>query len=242
MHESDGRQSATKGLSDRLRQWIATDLAPGAQLPSEPELASGHGVSRSSIREALKALEQDGLVYSVRGRGRFVSPMGTVSVDRPVTRYESTTAMLESLGFSITTAVLDVQEAQADERAAELLDLAPGAPVIALTRLRVSGDRPLVFSQNIVPRMALPGPIRYRDWSASLTAALEAHGHHLATSAARITASALPVDLAGKYHLEGLDPWLLIEETSFTRAGDRMLYSRDYHRGDLIGFNVLRTS
>lgn len=242
VQESDGRQSATRGLSDRLRQWITSDLAPGAQLPSEPELASSHGVSRSSIREALKALEQDGLVYSVRGRGRFVSPMGTVSVDRPVTRYESTTAMLESLGFSVTTAVLEVQETQADGRAAELLDLAPGTPVIALTRLRVSEDRPLVFSQNIVPRHALPGPVRYRDWSASLTAALAAHGHHLTTSAARITAVALPAELADRYHLTGLDPWLLIEETSFTRDGHRVLYSRDYHRGDLIGFNVLRTS
>jgi GntR family transcriptional regulator len=242
VQEPGGRDSATKGLSDRLRQLITTGLVPGDRLPSEPELAVQHGVSRSSIREALKALEQDGLVYSVRGRGRFVSPMGSVSVERPVTRYESTTAMLESLGFAVTTVVLDVQEARAEPRVAEMLDLAVADPVIALTRLRVSGDQPLVFSQNMLPRDALPGPVRYRDWSVSLTSALAAHGHHLTSSAARITAATLPAEPAARYHLEGLDPWLLIEETSFTRDGHRVLYSRDYHRGDLIGFNVLRTS
>lgn len=242
MQEAGGRDSATKGLSDRLRRLITTDLAPGDRLPSEPELAARHGVSRSTIREALKALEQDGLVYSVRGRGRFVSPMGSVSVERPVTRYESTTTMLESLGFTVTTVVLDVREAQAEPRAAEMLDLPAGSPVIALTRLRVAEDQPLVFSQNVLTRDALPGPVRYRDWSVSLTSALAAHGHHLTSSAARITAATLPADIAARHHLDGLDPWLLIEETSFTRDGHRVLYSRDYHRGDLIGFNVLRTS
>lgn len=231
---------ATRGLLERLRQLVSAELAPGEQLPSEPELASQHGVSRSSIREALKALEQDGLVYSIRGRGRFVSPLGSVSVERPITRYESTTSMLESLGFVVTTAVLEVSLSRAEGRAAEMLGLAEGAPVIELTRLRSAADRPLVLSRNTVPGDVLPGPVRHRDWSASLTEALAAHGRLPVSSAARITAANLPADVAERYHLAGLDPWLLIEETSFTTEGRRVLYSRDYHRGDLIGFNVLR--
>lgn len=237
-----GRAPATKGLAERFRQLINQNLAPGDQLPSEPELATEHGVSRSSVREALKALEQDGLVYSIRGRGRFVSPMGTVSVERPITRYESTTTMLEALGFAVTTVVLDVREGTCGDRAAELLDIPVGAPVIELTRLRVWEDQPLVFSQNTVVRDALPGPIRHRNWSVPLTNALAAHGHRLTSSAARITAANLPADVAERHQLSGMDPWLLIEETSFTQAGGRVLYSLDYHRGDLIGFNVLRRS
>jgi len=237
-----GRTPGTKGLAERLRQLISRDLAAGDRLPSEPELAAEYGVSRSSVREALKALEQDGLVYSVHGRGRFVSPIGMVSVERPISRYESTTAMLEALGFEITTVVLDVREAPCNDRAAELLDIPAGTPVIELTRLRLCRDQPLVFSQNTVVREALPGPVRYRDWSVALTSALAAHGHLLVSSAARITAATLPADLAERHQLAGLDPWLLIEETSFTQAGERVLYSLDYHRGDLIGFNVLRRS
>lgn len=237
-----GRSPATKGLLDRLRGVVAEEYSPGDRLPSELELASQHGVSRSSVREALKVLEQDGLLYSVRGKGRFVSPMRSVSVERPITRYESTTAMLEALGFRLTTVVLDVEEAEATERVADLLDLAVGDPVIRLIRLRVSDETPLVLSRNVLPRDVLPGPILHRDWSISLTSALAAHGHRLTSSAARITAATLPADLATRHRLEGMDPWLMIEETSLTSEGRRVLYSVDYHRGDLIGFNVLRTS
>lgn len=233
---------ATKGLPERLHKLVTESLRPGDQLPSEPELAATFGVSRSSVRESLKALEQDGLVYSVHGRGRFVSPMGAVSVDRPITRYESTTSMLESLGFSVTTVVLEVKETTASQRVAEMLDTSPDAPVIELTRLRIADDQPLVLSCNTILREALPGPIRFRDWSIPLTSALAAYGHELTSSAARITSVNLPASLAERFNVDGLDPWLLIEETSFTRQAARVLYSQDYHRGDLIGFNVLRRS
>ncbi|MCB0912230.1 MAG: GntR family transcriptional regulator, partial [Propionibacteriaceae bacterium] len=183
-----------------------------------------------------------GLLYSVRGKGRFVSSAGSLSVERPISRYESTSSMLEELGFRVTTVVLEVTEVTASGRPAELLGLKEGVPIIELTRLRLADDEPLVFSRNVMPRAALPGPIRHRDWSASLTAALAAHGHELTSSMARITASSLPKSIAEQYQLGGFDPWLLIEETSFTTEGEPTLYSRDYHRGDLIGFNVLRTS
>ena len=155
--------TATRGLLERLHQLVSTELAPGDQLPSEPELASSNGVSRSSIREALKALEQDGLVYSIRGKGRFVSPLGSVSVERPITRYESTDMMLASLGFEVETAVLDVGEGQAEGRVAEMLGLPVGAPVVELIRLRSAGGQPLVLSLNTLPGDVLPGPARHRD-------------------------------------------------------------------------------
>lgn len=237
-----GDDPATGSLLARLSGVVAKELRPGDQLPSELELARRFEVSRSTIREALKGLERDGLVYSVRGRGRFVSPMGSLSVDRPITRYESSTMMMGALGYDVTTIVLEVGEAEASARAAELLELSPGDPVIRLTRLHVAGDVPLVLSENILPRDRLPGPIRHRDWSASLTGALAAHGHQPVSSLARIAAAALPEPTASRYSLAGWDPWLLIEETSLTVSGERVLYSLDYHRGDLIGFNVLRNS
>lgn len=233
---------ATKGVQERLQKLITESLKPGDQLPSEPELAATYGVSRSSVRETLKVLEQDGLVYSVHGRGRFVSPMGAVSVDRPITRYESTTSMLQSLGFPVTTVVLEVKEAAASDRAAEMLDIPPSSPVIELIRLRVTDEQPLVLSCNTIVRDALPGPIRFRDWSIPVTEALAAYGQELTASAARITSVNMPSELAEGFNVGGLDPWLLVEETSFTREGARVLYSLDYHRGDLIGFNVLRRS
>jgi GntR family transcriptional regulator len=241
-HEAVGRSkgSMTSHVHGLLTRLIGTELKPGDQLPSEPELSARYSVSRSTIREVLKQLEQDGLVYAVQGRGRFVSALGAFSVERPVTRYESLTDMLDSLGYKVTTIVLDVREVEAPPRVAQLLDLDAGEKVIQLTRLRLNGEDPLVFNLNMVRRDALPGPLTYRDWASSLVSALEAHGHFIESSAARISASNLPPEFVDRYNLSGLDPWLAIEETCITRDGVRVLYACDYHRGDLIAFNVLR--
>ncbi|RVX44924.1 regulatory GntR family protein [Nonomuraea polychroma] len=48
------------------------ELAPGSTLPSESQLRRTHGVSRSTVRQALVVLEREGLIVSEHGRGRFV--------------------------------------------------------------------------------------------------------------------------------------------------------------------------
>lgn len=228
-------------LQEDILALIATDhLKPGDKLPTEGELSAHFEVARSTVREALKRLEQDGLVHAVQGHGRFLSAIGALRVERPITKYESITSMLESLGYIVTNAVLSVDEAEASDAEAAALDLEPGDPVIHLTRLRFGNDEPMVFSINTIRRDALPGPISHRDWGGAVTTALEGHGHHITSSVARISAANLPDGVEERHNLAGLGPWLLVSETCLTRAGQRVLFAEDYHRGDEFAFNVLR--
>jgi GntR family transcriptional regulator len=233
--------SSPAGLLRQLRDLIAQDrLLPGDQLPPESSLATRFGVSRTKAREALKLLEQEGLVHAVQGRGRFVSPLGSLRVERPMTVYESITEMLANRGYEVSTQVLTVEEAGCEQPVADALDLSVGDPIIRLTRLRIVDDEPLVFSINAIPRDRLPGPIDFRDWSGSLTAALEAHGSRIVSSAARVSATNLGRADAERYNLSRFDPWLLVEESCITDSGSRVLHALDYHRGSAIAFNVLR--
>src|SRR5207248_1176666 len=52
---------------------VKGDLKPGDQLPAERELAQRFGVSRTAVREAVKALREKGLVEAYSGRGTFVT-------------------------------------------------------------------------------------------------------------------------------------------------------------------------
>ncbi|WP_218003809.1 GntR family transcriptional regulator [Herbiconiux solani] len=228
-------------LKDDLLDMIASEgIGPGDQLPTEPELADRFSASRSTVREALKLLEQDGLVNAIQGRGRFLSALGSMTIERPVTIYESITEMLEGLGYAVTNVVLGVSEDVADAHVAHELGLEVGDPVIRLVRLRLGNDEPMVFSINIIRRDSLPGPLEYRDWGVSVTGALEGHGHSIVSSIARISATNLPAEYAGKHELQKYDPWLLVEETCLTRDGQRVLYALDYHRSSEIAFNVIR--
>jgi len=235
----NSRESTAERLRDEILRML-DGLVPGDQLPTEQKLAETIGVSRPNIREALKLLENEGVVRAVQGKGRFLSAIGGLRVERPVTKYESITEMLENLGYRVTNLVLDISEGEASEIEARALHLAPGAPVLRIVRLRCGDDEPLVFGIDTVPREMLPGPVAYRDWSGSLTKQLEYHGNAIESSLARISAANLPEKYAQRFNLTELDPWLLVEEICISSNGERAIFAVDYHRGSEIAFNVLR--
>ena len=59
---------------------VKGDLKPGDQLPAERELAQRFGVSRTAVREAVKALREKGLVEAYSGRGTFITDATTQAV------------------------------------------------------------------------------------------------------------------------------------------------------------------
>jgi GntR family transcriptional regulator len=225
---------------DLLRFMDEQQLGPGDQAPTEAQASQMFGVSRSTAREALRLLEQDGVITVVHGRGRFLSAAGTLRVERPISKFESVTEMLEALGYEPKSAVLSVEQAPASAQEASDLSIAADDPVIRLFRLRFTDDEALIYSVDVIPRDFLPGPIAHRDWSGSLTTALAAQGHAIVSSVARLRAVNLPREVEDRYSLHDLGPWLLIEETCVSRSGQKVLYAQDYHRGDQMAFNVIR--
>lgn len=59
---------------------VKGNLRPGDQLPAERELAQRFGVSRTAVREAVKALREKGLVEAYSGRGTFITDGTTQAV------------------------------------------------------------------------------------------------------------------------------------------------------------------
>jgi DNA-binding FadR family transcriptional regulator len=88
-----GRISVQKSyevLADKLRQTIIDGgLAEGVRLPTERELVSQTGLSRGSVREALRKLEVEGLVKTRLGRlgGNIVSRPGAESMAHVITQF-----------------------------------------------------------------------------------------------------------------------------------------------------------
>jgi GntR family transcriptional regulator len=232
-------------MSARVRDQLielfaARHMGPGDRVPSEAEIAELCGVGRSTAREALKLLEQDGIVLVERGRGRFLSSLSALQVDRPVTRFESVTSLLSALGYQAQTLVLSVTENEPSDAEREALQLSEDAIVIRLERLRTRDNEPLVYTLETLARDCIAGPVKHVNWAGSLTDLLAAQGYLMVSSAARLQAQELPQDVEEKYQLAGFGPWLLISETVVTAAGRPILRSEDYHRGSMFAFNVLR--
>jgi GntR family transcriptional regulator, transcriptional repressor for pyruvate dehydrogenase complex len=97
---------------------LAGELKPGDQLPAERELAQRFGVSRTAVREAVKALREKGLVEAFSGRGTFITD-GTSQ------------AMRQSLDL-----MMKISQPDGGVHLAEMrLILEPGIAALAATRV-----------------------------------------------------------------------------------------------------------
>ena len=235
------RRPLSVQVRDRLEDAIRDGaLRPGERLPGEHELAERLSVGRSTLREALRLLEQDGMVEVRHGKGRFVSALATLRAERPVTEFESVTEMLSGLGYSVSNRVLRIEETRATVEQTHALGLPPGSPVIVLERLRMHGEDPLIYSLNVIDRTIVPGAIADHDWSSSVIELLAKLGFKVVSSAATIRAAALPETAAVAMSGLAEGSWLCITETCVTDEGRPVLHAVDYHRGDIFAFHVVR--
>lgn len=235
-------QSMVMRLRDAVREMLDdSGLGPGDQIPSETELAHRFSVARGTVREALKLLEQDGLIDVQHGRGRFMSATSRLSVGRPVTQFESVTEMLAALGYETENKVIGIAVARAPAAEATALELEKGAEVVRLQRLRLHQNKALVISENVFSvRLLGDAPLDERAFEGSLALWMAERGHQLGSSAADIQAVACPASVARRREVDATQPWLLITERVLDQRGAPVLLSKDYHRGDSFTFHFLR--
>lgn len=227
-------------VRDEIRALIdERNLGPGDQLPGEAELAALFSVARTTVREALKLLEQDGLIDVRHGLGRFVAPE---TVQWPITRLESVTEMLGAMGSPVTNRVISVGIEPATEDEAAALRRPAGSPVVRLERVRSIDGRPVIYSIDVLDGSIFGGDPSGFDWSGSLRSLLDERGAGMASSIAQLRAVLLPHGVPAALGEDARAPWLLMIQTHFTAEGRPVLYSHDYHRGDAFTFNVLRRS
>lgn len=135
-------------VAQELQRLIAAgEMAPGSRLDAEIELADQLGVSRPTMRRAIQYLVDRGLVVRKRG-------VGTQVVRSQVSRPLDLTSLHDDLartGRVPTTRVLGVENVPADEQVAAELDLAPGADVLSIRRLRSAEGEPLALMTNYLP-------------------------------------------------------------------------------------------
>lgn len=236
----DSRTLAVQ-LRDRIADLIKDKgLRPGDRLPTEAELTQRFKISRPALREALKLLEQDDVINVEHGRGRFVSALSAVQVDRPITVFESVTDMARHYGYRTVNKVLSISEEAPDACVAESLRLGPTDRVIRIERIRLHEDEPILYCIDYMPRSLIEGRLYDIDWSGSLMQLMEEYGNRPRMSAASVSAVMLPDDIVERHGLKDFGPALLITETCFNAAGAPVNYAIDYHRGSHFSFSLVR--
>lgn len=123
------------------------DLGVGSLLPTEMELVGRYSVSRTTVRQAMQALEYDGYISRTPGKGTFVI---RTKLNRGMTRLTSFSEDMHARGESVTSTLLDFQNIQADEMIAEKLNVPKGSSIIYALRLRSANGIPVALNISYI--------------------------------------------------------------------------------------------
>jgi GntR family transcriptional regulator len=235
------RKTLTEIAQQELRQAITGGtFRPGSQIPTEAELCEMLGVSRTVVREALRVLEDDGLVTRRHGVGTFVR-------NHPILKNLNfnfgITEMIESAGLKPGTSHLAIQKETANKEKAEQLRVEPGTPLITVERVRTADGRPVVYSLDTMtasliqragfdPQLLLTASI-YNLLQTSL-------GQVIEYGIARLLPVTAPRHVVEKLQLPPNALALYIVQTDYSSNDEPLVYSCEYHLPDAFDFMVWR--
>ena len=122
---------------------------PGEVLPPEMSLVNQYGLSRATVRQAIKELEHEGLISRIQGKGTIVIREKS-SLNRGLSQLTSFTEDMKAQGFETTTKILDFEEIIPPHKIADSLKIPEDKPVIHINRLRIVNKTPVAINESYV--------------------------------------------------------------------------------------------
>jgi GntR family transcriptional regulator len=224
-------------IADAIR---GNKYPPGSQLPAELELMQLLGVSRTTLREALRTLEEQGSITRRRGLGTFVSER---SIVKDLSINFGITEMIRQAGFTPKTVQCEVRREAAGAKVAEHLEIPEGAPIFVVRRLRLATDTPIVWSDDRLPAAILDDhtPNESELKAQSLYDYLEKnHGIRIFQGTAVLRPIPAPKEVAEKLQVPRNSTILLISQTDSDETRRPIIFSEEYHLSDKITFLIQR--
>jgi len=214
-------------LRDRILQG---EWSHGAKIPSEEQLCKDYGVSRVTMRQAIRTLVDDGYLERGRGRGTFVREPTLTAGVRGLNSFSEE---MRALGLDPGGRVLSIEVVRAEEAVAERLDIEIDDSVVQIRRLRTGDGRPIGVQTSSLPAKRFPGLEREDLNDRSLYAVLaekygvwmtEAHETFWVAKVGKADADLLQVGrgaCAFRVERVAVDDTAAIEFTASLMRGDR---------------------
>lgn len=160
-------------LATILEQAIRQNAFSSKFLPPERELAKLLNVSRVTVSNALKQLEEKNLVIRQQGLGTQIN----IPFDYSLNQLSGFTKRMEDAGFVVTDQWLDKKKILVPYEIAKQLNIPENAEITYLHRVRLIDNRPISIESTYIPLTLLPDP---EDFTGSLYTRWEKQGIYVA--------------------------------------------------------------
>lgn len=225
-------------LQADLAHLIANTPA-GARLVSEPDLAKQMGVSRATLREAMRTFETQGLIRRRQGSGTYVVGKFQV-IDAGLEVLESLETMARRMNLAITVSDLNIEQVDADHKTAEGLCVEEGKRLTRVRRVMRADGRPVAYLVDFLPEDVLKPddlPVEFRG---SVLDFLVNRGIDLQVSRAAISATNATADVAKPLEIQRDDVLLKFESQLYDSKGRVLDFTVSYFIPGYFRFHVNR--
>ena len=226
-------------IAEDLREQIRLgQLAVGVALPSESQLCDHWKSSRGPVRQALATLRSEGLIAGGRGKPPVVC---TSSTGQPFDTLLSYSAWANSIGREPGQRTIELALRRADDHIASMLQIAEGAPVVQMLRLRYLDGEPAMLERATLVEDVGRRLFDFDCDSGSLWAYLLSQGVQFATASHAIDAVA--ADAIDAAHLDVPEGAPLLRQQRCTRGpnGDVIEYNDDRYLPATVSFTIENT-
>ena len=224
-------------VADAIEHGIADGrYPPGSKLPGETEIAETHRVNRHTVRRALAALAERGLVRAERGSGTYVEAPRIAYPLRSRTRFSEN---IGAEGREARGRLLSYTVEDADRETARRLKLKTGAPLVRLETVRFADRTPISRGTTWMSAERFPDLPRVYERYRSMTKTLAHYGiKDYRRAETRLTAAIVEAADAARLDLALGRPILLVESIDTDMAGNPLLTHRSRFAGERIQFVV----
>ncbi|ABD08781.1 transcriptional regulator, GntR family [Rhodopseudomonas palustris HaA2] len=235
--EPDSGVALWRKVADSIERGIADGhYAAGEKLPGEVEIAQAHRVNRHTVRRALAALAERGLVRAERGSGTYVETSRIAYPLRSRTRFSE---IVGAGGHEPRGRLLAASREAATKDLARQLDLAAGAPLIRIEGLRLADRAPICVGTTWCSAERFPeAETLYRRFG-SMTKVLAQYGVcDYRRASTRITAAIADAGDAARLDLGIGRPVLIVEALDVDGEGHPLLAIRSRFAAERVQFVV----
>jgi len=209
-------------------------------LPPEKDLSEKLGISRTMLRDVLGALDREGFITRRHGVGTIINRHVLAVPCRMDIEVEFLDMIRES-GFKPALAAVSCTDGLSDQKVSNALHIAPGDPVLQVTRLCTADGRPAIYCEDTIPRHLIREAYTADDFKSPIFNFLQ---NKCGISAYLDITDIRPIvadeALAAVFHIQVGDPVLNMEEVDFDHDGVPVFYSRQYFVDGVFRHTVLR--
>ncbi len=219
---------------------IILNTEPGGRLPSEPKLAKQLGVSRATLREAMRTFETQGRIRRQQGVGTFAIHPRHI-IDSGLEMLESIEKLAERIGLQVAMGDLTIENQVAEGKIATALKLPLGVTVLRVSRVIFAEDRPVAYLVDVLPEEVFSMADINGGFNGSVLDMLLRRGDPpLSTSYCEINAVLADKEIPRALNIQRGSALIHLESILYSLDGTPIDYSLSYFIPGYFKFHVVR--